>query len=271
MKLTDQPVVAEQTLHWPFAAKHKNCAECNREYKPPSAKAATDYEPPATKPVQTCVIVPQSHHEGHYINWCKTHHQPASLCMNNVFPVLEGGDEAELAACPCGGQPVPSYRDSTGNRFITCDRIIDGRRCSFNAWEVDWNTRTFQPAGSPSDADAILYDLLNAFSRFHSQMDRCSKEEAFDKCTQFPCQNAWRVVKCISDAMTTAQPTLFAQGRQPFGTPTTKLKQRARAVNNLLGFLKVTPLKLNKEDAMTLSALINAITTDVEQGEKEES
>lgn len=25
---------AAPTLHWPFAAKHDNCAECNREYEP---------------------------------------------------------------------------------------------------------------------------------------------------------------------------------------------------------------------------------------------
>lgn len=50
------------------------------------------------------------------------------------------------------------------------------------------------------------------------------------------------------------------------GVSSDEVKQRARAVKDLLGFLRVTPLKLNEEDAMTLSMLINAVTaTDVEQ------
>lgn len=53
-------------------------------------------EPPATKPARVCVIVPQDHHQGQYVNWCKTHRQPASFCMNNVFPVHEGGGEVDL-------------------------------------------------------------------------------------------------------------------------------------------------------------------------------
>lgn len=56
---------------------------------------------------------------------------------------------------------------------------------------------------------------------------------------------------------------------EPPATQPVQTCVQARAVNNLLGFLKVTPLKLNEEDAMTLSALINAITTDVEQGEQQ--
>lgn len=44
---------AVPTLHWPFAAKHKNCAECNREYEPPSARAAADYEAVSAPEAQT--------------------------------------------------------------------------------------------------------------------------------------------------------------------------------------------------------------------------
>lgn len=51
--------------------------------------------------------------------------------------------------------------------------------------------------------------------------------------------------------------TALRNAAQP--SPTTSSSEQARAVDDLLGFLKVTPLKLNEEDAATLSMLMSAI------------
>lgn len=42
------PAQPETPLHWPFAAKHENCAECSREYEPPPKQdeASDAPEPP---------------------------------------------------------------------------------------------------------------------------------------------------------------------------------------------------------------------------------
>lgn len=42
--LTASASPAAPVLHWPFAAKHENCAECAREYEPVPPRALADYK-----------------------------------------------------------------------------------------------------------------------------------------------------------------------------------------------------------------------------------
>lgn len=58
------------------------------------------------------------------------------------------------------------------------------------------------------EAEAILDDLLNAFSRFHSQMARCDREQSFVECVQFPCQNARRVVERVAAFLHSRAPSV---------------------------------------------------------------